>query len=116
MGCILTIQLNEANKGAEGWKDALRACALEFETIINPALVSMGRKAIKVNSAAINPEDFLGEVNTPPSESDNWELAGHVKCTISEYEWINSRFFDMLPKKPTSFWLVGGAPPAGDIA
>lgn len=116
MSCQLTIQLNEANKGANGWKDALKACATEFKTVINPALVSLGRKAIKVNPDAINPEDFLGDVNTPPTEDSNWELAGHVRVHIGEYDWINARFFDMLPQKPTTFWLVGGAPPAGALA
>ena len=99
-----------------GWRAALKACAEEFETIINPALVSMERKAIKVNSQAVNVEDFLGDANTPPTESDNWEEAGLVQVAVAEYDWINSRFFAMLPTPPVTFWLVGGNPPTGAIS
>lgn len=115
MPCRLQIQI--AGQPVDGdWRASLKAVAEEFETVINPALEAMERKPIKVNSNAVNIEDYLGDCCTPPTTSDNWEEAGLTMVAIGNYDWINSRFFSMLPTPPVTFWLLGGSPPTGAIS
>ena len=107
----LSIQIDATNKVGKDWTPALKAVAVEFETIINPALVSLGKEPIPVNSKATQIEGFLGTVNTPPSSSEDWEYDGLVTVHIPNYDFINARFFSMLPQPPSTFWLCSTKPP-----
>jgi hypothetical protein len=116
MACTLHIQIDASLKGENGWRDALKAVALEFQTNINPALEYMGKEPIAVNPDSDTLEGCLGGVNTIPTDSENWEYDGLVTVNIPNYDFINSRFFGMLPVPPTTFWLIGGKPPqAGEF-
>jgi hypothetical protein len=124
MACTLHIQIDAALKTPEpevvgpeappvkyGWHAALRAVALEFQNNINPALSYMGKEPIAVNPDSELLEGYLGIANTAPTDSESWEYDGLVTVQIENYDFINSRFFGMLPVPPTTFWLIGGKPP-----
>jgi hypothetical protein len=123
MACTIGIQLDAANATVDGkfdWKNALKATALEFEKVINPVLAAVGKEQIKVNSEAALAEDFLGNGNTPPTTSDDWEYNGLLEVKINNYDFINSRFFDILSaqvgsKVPTTFWLCSNVPPQSGV-
>jgi len=141
MACTLYVQIDEANASKNDLgevvptdpKNALRATALEIQNDINPALVYMGRPPIVVHPDGPNIENYLGDVNTIPSsgmmptgELDsegnpilvyNQEYAYLVDVHISNYDFINSRLFALLPSPPKTFWIVSNNPPqSGEIA
>lgn len=111
----LSIQADATKKVGTDWSPALKAIALEFETKINPALVSMGKEPIKVNSKATQIECYLGSINTPPSNHENWEYDGLLTVVIDNYDFINARFFTMLPEPPTTFWMCSTQPPQSGV-